>query len=56
MVTQESELEDDTASSTRSSWSRKQRSAFVAGLLGGTERKSVEPIALSYGVEWRQLQ
>jgi SRSO17 transposase len=28
----------------------------VAGLLGGSERKSVEPIALSQGVDRRQLQ
>jgi SRSO17 transposase len=28
----------------------------VAGLLGGTERKSVEPIALAQGVDRRQLQ
>jgi SRSO17 transposase len=34
----------------------KQLSAFVAGLLGGSERKSVEPIALSLGVDRRQLQ
>ena len=31
-------------------------SAFVSGLLGGTERKSVEPIALAQGVNRRQLQ
>ena len=39
-------------------WSsrEKQLSAFVAGLLGGTERKSVEPIALAQGVDRRQLQ
>ncbi len=30
--------------------------AFVGGLLGGTERKSVEPIALAQGVSRRQLQ
>lgn len=34
----------------------KQLGAFVAGLLGGTERKSVEPIALAQGVDRRQLQ
>lgn len=34
----------------------KQLSAFVAGLLGGAERKSVEPIALAQGVDRRQLQ
>jgi len=36
-------------------WSsrEKQLSAFVAGLLGGTERKSVEPIALAQGVDRR---
>jgi hypothetical protein len=33
-----------------------QLGAFVAGLLGGTERKSVEPIALAQGVDRRQLQ
>ena len=39
-------------------WSsrEKQLSAFVAGLLGGTERKSVEPMALAQGVDRRQLQ
>ena len=39
-------------------WStrEKQLSAFVAGLLGGTERKSVEPIALAQGTDRRQLQ
>ena len=39
-------------------WSprEKQLTAFVAGLLGGTERKSVEPIALAQGVDRRQLQ
>jgi hypothetical protein len=39
-------------------WSsrEKQLSAFVAGLLGGTERKPVEPIALAQGVDRRQLQ
>jgi SRSO17 transposase len=39
-------------------WStrEKQLSAFVAGLLGGTERKSVEPIALAQGVDRQQLQ
>jgi SRSO17 transposase len=39
-------------------WSsrEKQLGAFVAGLLGGTERKSVEPIALSQGADRRQLQ
>ena len=39
-------------------WSsrEKQLSAFVAGLLGGTERKSVEPMALALGVDRRQLQ
>ena len=34
----------------------RQLSTFVAGLLGGTERKSVEPIALAQGVDRRQLQ
>jgi SRSO17 transposase len=36
-------------------WStrEKQLSAFVAGLLGGTERKSVEPMALAQGVDNR---
>lgn len=34
----------------------KQLSAFVGGLLGGTERKSVEPIALAQGADRRQLQ
>lgn len=40
------------------SWTsrEKQLGAFVAGLLGGTERKSVEPIALAQGVDRRQLQ
>ncbi len=39
-------------------WSsrEKQLGAFVAGLLGGTERKSVEPMALAQGVDRRQLQ
>jgi SRSO17 transposase len=39
-------------------WSSRERqlSAFVGGLLGGTERKSVEPIALAQGVDRRQLQ
>lgn len=39
-------------------WSsrEKQLEAFVAGLLGGTERKSVEPMALAQGVDRRQLQ
>lgn len=38
-------------------WSRvSQLCAFVGGLLGGTERKSVEPIALARGVDRRQLQ
>ena len=39
-------------------WStrEKQLSAFVGGLLGGTERKSVEPIALAQGVDRQQLQ
>jgi SRSO17 transposase len=39
-------------------WSsrEKQLGFFVAGLLGGTERKSVEPIAFSRGVDRRQLQ
>jgi SRSO17 transposase len=39
-------------------WSSREQqlSAFVAGLLGGTERKSVEPIALAQGVDRRQLQ
>ena len=39
-------------------WStrEKQLSAFVGGLLGGTERKSVEPIALAQGVNRQQLQ
>jgi SRSO17 transposase len=39
-------------------WSTResQLSAFVAGLLGGTERKSVEPMALAQGVDRRQLQ
>src|SRR5512139_1292907 len=34
----------------------KQLGAFVAGLVGGSERKSVEPIALAQGVDRRQLQ
>ena len=34
----------------------KQLGAFVSGLLGGTERKSVEPIALAQGADRRQLQ
>jgi len=39
-------------------WSTREKhlSAFVAGLLGGTERKSVEPIALAQGVDRQQLQ
>ena len=39
-------------------WSsrEKQLNAFVAGLLGSTERKSVEPLALAQGVDRRQLQ
>ena len=39
-------------------WStrEKQLNAFVAGLLGATERKSVEPMALAQGVDCRQLQ
>jgi SRSO17 transposase len=39
-------------------WSTRERqlSAFVAGLLGGTERKSVEPIALAQGMDRQQLQ
>jgi SRSO17 transposase len=39
-------------------WSsrQKQLGAFLAGLLGGTERKSVEPMALAQGVDRRQLQ
>ena len=39
-------------------WStrEKQLGAFVGGLLGGTERKSVEPIALAQGVDRQQLQ
>ncbi len=34
----------------------KQLGAFVGGLLGGTDRKSVELIALAQGVDRRQLQ
>jgi len=34
----------------------KHLGTFVAGLVGGTERKSVEPIALAQGVDRRQLQ
>lgn len=34
----------------------KHLGAFVAGLMGGSERKSVEPIALAQGVDRRQLQ
>ena len=39
-------------------WATREKhlSAFVAGLLGGTERKSVEPIALAQGVDRQQLQ
>jgi len=39
-------------------WASREKhlSAFVGGLVGGTERKSVEPIALAQGVDRRQLQ
>ena len=39
-------------------WSSREKhlTSFVAGLLGGTERKSVEPIALAQGVDRQQLQ
>lgn len=39
-------------------WSSREKhlGAFVTGLLGGTERKSVEPMALAQGVDRRQLQ
>ncbi len=39
-------------------WTSREKhlGAFVAVLLGGTERKSVEPIALAQGVDRRQLQ
>ncbi len=39
-----------------SSSREKQLSAFVAGLLCGTERKSVEPIAFAQGADRRHLQ
>ncbi len=39
-------------------WASRERhlGAFVAGLVGGSERKSVEPIALAQGANRRQLQ
>ena len=42
----------------RIGWASREKhlGAFVAGLVGGTERKSVEPIALAQGVDRRQLQ
>jgi SRSO17 transposase len=42
----------------RIGWVSRERhlGAFVAGLVGGTERKSVEPIAVAQGVDRRQLQ
>jgi len=42
----------------RIGWASREKHlrAFVAGLVGGTERKSVEPIALAQGVDRRQLQ
>ncbi len=42
----------------RTGWASREKhlGAFVAGLVGGTERKSVEPIALAQGADRRQLQ
>ncbi len=39
-------------------WASREKhlGAFVAGLVGGSERKSVEPIALAQGANRRQLQ
>lgn len=42
----------------RIGWASREKhlGAFVAGLVGGSERKSVEPIAMALGVDRRQLQ